>query len=78
MDKGREPTLPDLMGTYTNEELVKKIEAGVPAADAKKFNPKGPMPMIYMPAWKGRIQKAELADLAVWLKSIAKKDDSGF
>lgn len=78
MNIGAEPTLPDLMGTYKHEELVKKIEAGVPAADAKKWSPKGPMPMVYMPSWRGKISKAELDDLATWLLSIAKKDDSGF
>ena len=78
MNLGAEPTLPDLMGTYTHEELVKKIEAGVPATDAKKWSPKGPMPMVYMPSWKGKISKRELDDLATWLLSIAKKDDSGF
>ncbi|PIR19507.1 MAG: hypothetical protein COV48_01620 [Elusimicrobia bacterium CG11_big_fil_rev_8_21_14_0_20_64_6] len=78
MNLGTEPTLPDLMGTYTHEELVKKIEAGVPAADAKKWSPKGPLPMVYMPAWKGKISKRELNDLASWLLSIAKADDSGF
>lgn len=78
MELGREPTLPDLMGTYAHPELVTKIMNGVAAADAKKWNPKGPMPMVYMPAWKDKISKAELEDLATWLLSIAKKDESGF
>ncbi len=78
MNIGAEPTLPDLMGTYKHDELVKKIEAGVAATEAKKWSPKGPMPMVYMPAWKGKISQHELDDLATWLLSIAKKDDSGF
>jgi len=78
MNLGAEPTLPKLVGTYTHAELVHKIEAGVPATEAKKWSPKGPMPMVYMPAWKGKISKRELDDLATWLKSIAVKDDSGF
>ena len=78
MNLGAEPTLPDLMGTYKHDELVKKLEAGVAATEAKKWNPAGPMPMVYMPAWKGKISKSELDDLATWLLSIAKKDDSGF
>ncbi len=78
MKLGMEPTLPNLVGTYTHEELVKKIEHGVPATEAKKWSPKGPMPMVYMPAWKGKIPKHELDALATWLKSIAKADDSGF
>jgi mono/diheme cytochrome c family protein len=75
---GAEPTLPKLVGTYKHDELVKKIENGVAAADAKKWSPKGPMPMVYMPAWKGKISKQELDDLATWLLSIGVKDDSGF
>ncbi|MBI4060631.1 MAG: c-type cytochrome [Elusimicrobia bacterium] len=78
MNLGAEPTLPNLVGTYTHEELVKKIQNGVPAADAKKWSPKGPLPMVTMPSWKDKISKSELDDLAAWLLSIAKKDDSGF
>lgn len=78
MNLGAEPTLPDLMGTYTHEELVKKIGAGVAASEAKKYNPEGPSPSIYMPAWKEKISKKEMDMLATWLLSIAKKDDSGF
>ncbi|MEQ1919718.1 MAG: c-type cytochrome, partial [Elusimicrobiota bacterium] len=78
MNLGAEPTLPKLVGTYKHDELVHKIEAGVPAADAKKWSAKGPMPMVYMPAWKGKISKQELEDLATWLLSIGVKDDSGF
>ncbi len=78
MNIGAEPTLPKLVGTYTQEELIKKIEGGVPAIETKKWSAKGPMPMVYMPAWKGKISKQELADLATWLRSIAVKDDSGF
>lgn len=78
MELGAEPTLPDLVGTYTHEELVAKIANGVAAADAKKWNPHGPLPMVFMPAWKDKISKRELDDLATWLLSIAKADDSGF
>jgi mono/diheme cytochrome c family protein len=78
MEMGAEPTLPDLMGTYSHDELINKLISGVAASAAKKWNPKGPMPMVYMPAWKDKISKAELDDLATWLLSTAKKDDSGF
>jgi mono/diheme cytochrome c family protein len=78
MEKGAEPTLPDLMATYTHDELVKKIGNGVAALDAKKWDPKGPLPMVFMPVWKDKISKHEMDDLATWLLSIAKKDDSGF
>jgi len=78
MELGAEPTLPDLMGTYTHDELVKKIANGVAASEAKKWNPKGPLPMVFMPVWKDKISKHELDDLATWLLSVAKKDESGF
>ncbi len=78
MNLGAEPTLPKLVGTYTHAELVRKIETGVPADDAKKWSAKGPTPMVYMPAWKSKISKKELDDLAAWLLSVAVKDDSGF
>lgn len=78
MNLGAEPTLPNLVGTYTHEELVKKIANGVAASEAKKWSPKGPTPMVYMPSWKDKIPKQELDALATWLLSIAKKDDSGF
>src|SRR5581483_12207875 len=48
MDKGREPTLVDTVGTYTHEELVKKIAGGVPASAINRFNPKGPVTPLYM------------------------------
>lgn len=78
MELGREPTLPDLMGTYSHAELVAKISGGVSAKDAKKWWEGGPTPMVYMPAWKDKISKPELDDLATWLLSKAKKDESGF
>lgn len=78
MEKGAEPTLPDLMGTYTHDELVKKIQNGVAASEAKKWDPQGPLPMVFMPVWKDKISKNELDDLATWLLSTAKKDDTGF
>ena len=78
MAKGREPTLVDVVGTYTHEELVKKIANGVPASAINKFKADGPTTPLYMPAWKDKIKPQELDDLATWLLSIAKKDTSGF
>ncbi|MBI3565585.1 MAG: c-type cytochrome [Elusimicrobia bacterium] len=78
MELGREPHLRELMGTYTKPELIAKLEAGVAASAAKKWSPDGPAPVVYMPAWKERLTKKELEDLADWLLSVAKKDDSGF
>ena len=59
-------------------ELVKKIGNGVAASEAKKWDPKGPLPMVFMHVWKDKISKNELDDLATWLLSTAKKDDTGF
>ncbi len=78
MGKGQEPTLPDLVGTYTKEELIAKIQQGVASSAVKKFNPDGPTPPLYMPAWKDKIKGAELEHLAEYLLSIAKKQDLGF
>ncbi|MBI5629677.1 MAG: c-type cytochrome [Elusimicrobia bacterium] len=78
MAKGREPTLVDVVGTYTHEELMKKIAQGVPASAIAKFNPNGPTPPLFMPSWKDKIKGKELEDLASWLLSVAKKDESGF
>ncbi|MBI3547687.1 MAG: c-type cytochrome [Elusimicrobia bacterium] len=76
MAMGREPTLPDVLGTYTREELKKKIQDGVPGSQIAKYNPDGPTPPLYMPAWKDRIKGQELEDLITWLLSIAKKQES--
>lgn len=76
MEKGRIPTLVDVVGSYKHDELKAKISAGVSHID--QFNPKGPAPPLMMPSWKDRIKGKELDDLASWLLSIAKKDDSGF
>lgn len=78
MDKGREPTLPDTVGTFTRDELVHKIQIGVPASAVVKFNPNGPTPPLYMPPWKDKIKGQELEDLVSWLLSIGKKQDFGF
>ncbi|MBI4424158.1 MAG: cytochrome c [Elusimicrobia bacterium] len=73
---GREPTLPDVVGTYTREELAKKIQDGVPGSAIAKFNPNGPAPPLYMPAWKDKIKGEELDDLVSYLLSIAKKQEA--
>lgn len=75
MDKGREPTLPDTVGTFTREELRKKIEDGVAVSQIQKFNPEGPVPPLYMPAWKDKIKGREMEDLITYLLSIAKKTE---
>lgn len=76
MGQGSIPYLPKLMGTYTRPELKKKIHEGVPSSVVAKFDPNGPTPPLYMPAWEGRVEGQELEDLITWLLSIAEKDDT--
>ena len=78
MDKGRVPTLVDVVGTYTRDELKLKIQTGVLSVNVNKFNPHGPTPPLYMPKWKDKIKDKELDDLVAWLLSVAKKHTSGF
>src|SRR5581483_6274261 len=73
MALGREPTLPDVLGTYTPEELKAKIQNGVPGSAINKYNPNGPTTPLYMPTWKEKIKGRELDDLVTFLLSIAKK-----
>jgi len=77
-DKGREPTLVDTVGTYTHDELVKKISGGVPASAINRFSAAGPVTPLYMPTWKDKIKPEEINDLASYLMTIAKKQDVGF
>ncbi|MEK9144641.1 MAG: c-type cytochrome [Elusimicrobiota bacterium] len=76
MEEGREPTLVDTVGTFSREELVKKIQDGVPSTAVAKFKEGGPTPPLYMPSWKERIQGKELEDLVTYLLSIAKKEEA--
>ncbi|MBI4370213.1 MAG: c-type cytochrome [Elusimicrobia bacterium] len=75
MAKGREPTLPDTVGTFTRDELKLKIQNGVPSNNIVKFKADGPTPPLYMPAWKEKIKGQELEDLVTYLLSIAKKGE---
>lgn len=74
MEDGREPTLVDTVGTFSREELRQKIQNGVSVSEIVKFKADGPVPPLYMPAWKDRIKGQELEDLISYLLSIAKKD----
>ena len=70
---GVEPNLRKNVPTYTREELIKKIQNGVPIVGKK--DPKGPTPPLYMPAWKDKIKGKELEDLVTYLFSIAEKQE---
>lgn len=75
MEDGVEPTLTTIVGTYSRDELRKKIQDGVPAAAIAKFNEEGPTPPLYMPAWKDKIKGRELESLLTYLFSIAVKSE---
>jgi mono/diheme cytochrome c family protein len=78
MKDGREPTLVDVVGTFTRDELRTKIQNGVPSSAVAKFNPEGPTPPLYMPTWGEKIKGQELEDLLSYLQSIAKKDEAAW
>lgn len=75
MEDGREPTLTKTVGTFTREELKKKLRDGVPPTAVAKFKADGPTPPLYMPAWKDKIKGKELEDLVTYLLSIAEKEE---
>ena len=75
MAKGREPTLTKVVGTYSRDELRKKLNDGVPPSSLVKFNPEGPTPPLFMPSWKSKIKGKEMEVLLDYLFSIA--EDSG-
>jgi mono/diheme cytochrome c family protein len=62
---------------YTKEELKARITKGqreITPMDARR-----PPPPLYMPAWRGIIQDAELDDLVAYLMTLKPKgEDAGF
>ncbi len=71
---GQVSNLVKVVGTYTREELAKKIQEGVPIV--AKDDPHGPTPPLYMPTWKEKIKGKELENLVTYLLSIAEKQES--
>ncbi len=68
------PNLVKTVGTFTKEELIKKIQVGVnPEA---KEDEKGPTPPLFMPPFKERIKGKELENLVAYLFSIAEKQEA--
>jgi len=71
------PALIHVADGYTHEELISVITLGRRQIDA--LDPKRPQPPLYMPAWGGTIEPAEIADLASYLFSLKPKgDELGF
>ncbi len=54
--------------TYTQAELVEKIQSGVPTVD--KADPTGPEPPLRMPAYRGLITGQDMQDLTAYLMSL--------
>lgn len=63
------PALLKVSEGYNKAELVKKIRLGVPRPE--KADPKGPEPLIGMPAWGGVLDDAELDAVASYLLSLS-------
>jgi len=70
---GMEPVLVKTIGTYTRDELRKKLQFGVPIV--AKDNPKGATPPLFMPPWKDRMSSDEMDALMDYLFSIAEKQE---
>lgn len=61
------PALNNASETYTKKELVEKIRRGV---TPQKDDPKGPEPLIRMPAWGDYLNQAELEAVADYLLTL--------
>ena len=62
---------------YTKDELKKRILNG--QREITPLDPKRPPPPLYMPAWRGTINDAELDDLTAYLFSLLpKQENPGF
>lgn len=70
---GLVPALVKTVGTYSREELRRKIREGV--AVVEKENPAGPSPPLHMPPWKDKIKGQELEALLDYLMGIAEKTE---
>jgi mono/diheme cytochrome c family protein len=62
------PALVKVSEGYNKAELVKKIRLGVPAPE--RADPKGPAPLVAMPAWGQKLDDAELDAVASYLLSL--------
>jgi mono/diheme cytochrome c family protein len=71
---GRIPALVKVSEGYNKAELVKKIRLGVPRPE--KADPKGPEPLVSMPAWGGVLDETELDAVASYLLSLTPASSS--
>ena len=64
------PALNNAAQTFTKEELKKKIHGG---SKPKKADPKGPDPMVFMPAWGKVLKEDEIDAVSDYLFSLKSK-----
>jgi mono/diheme cytochrome c family protein len=67
--------LTKLNETYTTEDLVARIQKGVP--EVGKRDPTGPTPPLHMPAYQDLIAGQEMSDLVAYLTSLGPKKAKG-
>ena len=65
---GKIPSLAALAGTYTVEELKARIRRGSKPDPA---DPRGPEPLVAMPAWGEALSDEELGSVAAYVKGLA-------
>lgn len=72
---GQIPALSKTAGTFTLEELRRKIARG---SMPEKENPAGPEPLVSMPRWQERLSEAEIARVAQYVLTLADKTGEDF
>jgi mono/diheme cytochrome c family protein len=63
----RIPGLAHVSEGFTREELIAKIRRG---SKPEKEDPRGPEPLVSMPAWQGAIKDSEIEAVADYLLSL--------
>lgn len=67
------PPLDSVSRSFTKQELVRKIKFG---ATPQKANPKGPQPLLQMPAWGQVLSDGEISAVADYLLSLKSKQSA--
>lgn len=66
------PALSKVAGTYTKDEMVKKISSGsIPV----KADPAGPEPMVSMPKWSEKLTPEQISEVASYVLTLAEKTE---
>ena len=67
------PPLDHVADTYTREELMAKIRAGVPVEP--KLDPNGPTPPLAMPGYAKLLSEPQMQSLLIYLYSLKPKGE---